>query len=99
MHLHEAGRTRALLEHFIWELFEHPPYSPDLAPGCYHLFTYLKKWLGSQHFSNNGKLMKGVRTWLSSQAALFFDTGIEKCIPLYDKHLSSGSAYIDSELK
>jgi hypothetical protein len=33
---------RALLEHFNWELFDHSPYSPDLAPSDYHLFTYLK---------------------------------------------------------
>jgi hypothetical protein len=26
--LDTAARTRALLEHFIWVLFDHPPYSP-----------------------------------------------------------------------
>jgi hypothetical protein len=35
---HRATHTRALLEHFNWELFEHPNYSPDLAPSDY---TYL----------------------------------------------------------
>jgi hypothetical protein len=39
---HKAARTRALLEHFTWELFDHPPYSPDLAPRDYHLFTCMK---------------------------------------------------------
>jgi hypothetical protein len=39
---HSAARTRALLEHFNWELFDHPPYNTDLAPSDYHLFTYLK---------------------------------------------------------
>jgi transposase len=27
-----VARTRALLEHYNWELFDHPPYSPDLTP-------------------------------------------------------------------
>jgi histone-lysine N-methyltransferase SETMAR len=40
-----AAYTQALLEHFNWELFDHPPYSPDLAPSDYHLITYLKNWL------------------------------------------------------
>jgi hypothetical protein len=40
-----AARTRALLEHFNWELFEHPHYSPALAPNDCHLFTYLKSRL------------------------------------------------------
>jgi histone-lysine N-methyltransferase SETMAR len=48
-----ATRTRALLQHFNWELFDHPPYSPDLALSDYHLFTYLMSWLGSQGFNNN----------------------------------------------
>jgi hypothetical protein len=45
-HPHTAARTRALLEHFDWELFDHPPHSPDLAPIDYHL-------LGSQRFNRN----------------------------------------------
>jgi hypothetical protein len=62
-------------------LFNHPPYSPDLAPSNYHLFTYLKNWLRSQRFNNNEELMEGVKTWLSLQAADFFDTGLQKLIP------------------
>jgi transposase len=77
---HTAARTRALLERFIWELFDHPPYFPDFAPSDYNLFTFLKKWLGSQHFNNN-EMMEGVKTWLSSQAADFFDADIHKLTP------------------
>jgi transposase len=29
---HTAARTRAMLAHFNLELFDHPPYSPDLVP-------------------------------------------------------------------
>jgi hypothetical protein len=39
-HLHTAVCTWSLLQHFNWELFDRPPYSPDLAPSNYHLFTY-----------------------------------------------------------
>jgi histone-lysine N-methyltransferase SETMAR len=92
-HLCTSPHTQALLEHFNWELSDHPPYSPGLAPSNYHLFTYLKNWLGSQHFSNNEELMEGVQTWLSSQAADFFDTGV--LIPRYDKCLSFGIDYIE----
>jgi transposase len=37
---HTAACARALLEHFNWQLFDHPPYSPDLALSKYHMFTY-----------------------------------------------------------
>jgi histone-lysine N-methyltransferase SETMAR len=42
---HLFVRTLALLEHLNWELFDHPPYSPNLMPNDYHLFTFLKNWL------------------------------------------------------
>ncbi|PNF33208.1 hypothetical protein B7P43_G11689 [Cryptotermes secundus] len=47
------------------------------------------------HFSNNEELMEGVETWLRSQAAHFFDTGIQKLIPRYDKYLSSSGDYVE----
>jgi transposase len=81
-HPHTAAPTRALLQHFNWEFFDYPPYSPDLAPSNYHLFTYLKNWLRSQRFNNDGELMEGVKTWISSQTADLFDTGIQKLILL-----------------
>jgi hypothetical protein len=70
-------------------LFDHPSYSPDLTPSDYHLFVYLKYWLRSRRFNNN-ELMEGVNTWLSSQAPDFFDKGIQKFIPRYEKCLNSG---------
>jgi hypothetical protein len=64
VHLHRATRTRAVLGHFNWELFDHPPYSCDLAASHFHLFTYLNNWLQSQRFSSNEALMEGFKTWL-----------------------------------
>jgi transposase len=62
---HTPAHTRALLENFNWELFDHPRYSPDFAPSDYHLSTYLKNWLKSQCFNSNEELMEGARIWLS----------------------------------
>jgi transposase len=74
---HTASDTRAHLEHFHWELFDHPPYSPDLAPSDYHLFIYLKKRLRWQFFNNNEKMMEGT----SQATADFFDIGVQELIP------------------
>jgi hypothetical protein len=63
--------------HFNWDLFDHPPYSPDIALSDDHLLTYLKKWLES-HCINNNELMESIKTLLSSQAADFFETDIQK---------------------
>jgi transposase len=96
---HIAACTQAQLEHFNWELFDHPPYSPDLAPSDCHLFKYLKKQLGSQRFNSNDNFIGGVKTWLSSQAADIFDTGIQKLIPRYDMRLNSVGAHVKKNLK
>jgi hypothetical protein len=58
---HTATSTRALLEHFNCELFDHPSYSPDPSPSDSHLFTHLKNWLWSQRFNNNEELMEGAK--------------------------------------
>jgi transposase len=93
-HTSTAASIQAQLEHVNWELFDQPPHSPDLVPSDCNLFTCLKNWLGSKHFSNNEDLTEGFKTWLSSQAADFFDTSIRKLIPRY-KCLSSGGDYVE----
>jgi hypothetical protein len=59
---HEAARTRSLLEHFNWELFDHPHYDPDHAQSDYLLFAYLMNSLRSQSVNNTEELMEGVKT-------------------------------------
>jgi histone-lysine N-methyltransferase SETMAR len=39
---HATARMQAMLQEFGWEVFEHPAYSPDLAPSDFHLFPKLK---------------------------------------------------------
>jgi hypothetical protein len=42
---HTTACTNALMNLFNWEIFDHSPYSPDLPPSGYHLFTKMKVWL------------------------------------------------------
>jgi len=42
---HTACATVNLLERWSWEILEHPPYSPDLAPSDFHLLPNMKKHL------------------------------------------------------
>jgi hypothetical protein len=93
-----AAHTQALLEHFSWKLFDQPPFSPNLTPSNNHLSTYLKNWLQSQRFNNN-ELMVGVKMWMISQVADFFDTGIQNLIHQYDKCLISGGDYVEKQFK
>jgi hypothetical protein len=53
---HTTTHTRVLLEHFNWDLFDHPPCSTDLA-----LSDYLKNRLRSERFGSNEEFMEGVK--------------------------------------
>ena len=47
------GRQALLREQFHWDIFEHPPYSPDLAPSDFSCF---QKW--STMLVNVSQMMK-----------------------------------------
>jgi histone-lysine N-methyltransferase SETMAR len=76
---------------------DHPPYSPDLAPSDYHLFLHLKKFLGGRQFDDEDDLKDAVQTWLTSQAAAFYEEGIQKLVLRYDKCLNNGAEYVEKQ--
>ncbi len=45
---HTAKKTQNLLKKSSWIVFNHPPYSPDIALSDYHLFPFLKIHLGGR---------------------------------------------------
>jgi hypothetical protein len=49
----------------------HPPYSPDLATGDFHLFGPVKVHLEGQKFKTNDELSCGLVNWLCSQDKSF----------------------------
>ncbi|UYV68332.1 hypothetical protein LAZ67_5003909 [Cordylochernes scorpioides] len=59
-------------------LLPHSPYSPDLAPSDYHLFTSLGHVLKNQEFSNSDILRKWLVEWFDSKGLEFFRQGIRK---------------------
>ena len=91
---HTTAQTNALIKLFNREIFDHPPYSPDLAPSDYHLFTNRKIWLATQRFHTNEEIMDGVTNWLHNLAALFFDEGLQKLVSRYDKFPNVDGNYV-----
>jgi len=50
---HKARHTAEKIEETVWELLQHLPYTPDLAPSDFHLFGPLKESLGAEHKFEN----------------------------------------------
>jgi hypothetical protein len=60
----------------------HPPYSPDFAPSDFHLFLHPKKHLTGEKFDDCDEVQEEVMTLFKGQAADFYDSGIQKLVPL-----------------
>ena len=74
---------------------DHTQYSPDLAPSDFHIFLHVKKFLGGKRFDDDDDLKDAVQKWLTSQATTFYEEGIQKLVPRYDKCLNSGGEYVE----
>jgi hypothetical protein len=78
---------------FGWEQFDHSHYSPDLASRDLYVFLHLKTFLGGRRFPD--KVKEAINTWFVSQAASFYDAGIQKLVTHYDKCLNNGGNYVE----
>ena len=72
-------KTQALLrEQFHCYVFEHPPYSPDLAPSDFFLFPKIKEHLADKRFASDEDLKD---VGLNNQAGTWYEEGINKLVP------------------
>jgi histone-lysine N-methyltransferase SETMAR len=76
VHPHTAATTQDLITTFGWEQFDHPLYSPDLAPSDFQVFLHLRTFLSGWWFHDHNEVKEAVNTWFASQAASFYDAGI-----------------------
>lgn len=67
--------------HCLWEIFEHSPYSPNIAPRDCHLFLHLQELLAVQSLMSGQETEHVVQDWLQGLTATFFDEGIQKLVP------------------
>ena len=67
-----ALTTQKKLAYLIFQCLDYPPYSPDLAPSDYHLFSGLKKQLKGRHFLSDLEVIAAAETLLGGQPYEFF---------------------------
>ena len=49
-----------------------------------------------KRFDEDDDLKDAVQKWLTSQAATFYEEGIQKLVPRYDKYLNTGGKYVET---
>jgi histone-lysine N-methyltransferase SETMAR len=63
--------SMAVLHSAGFEIFQQPPYSPDLSPSDYFLFPKLKERLSGIHFSDDEEVMTSVNEGLRNKTKIF----------------------------
>ena len=91
---HSTHVTTVLLKKFKWDVLDHLPYSPDLAPSDFHLFLHLKKHLDGKKFDDD-EVQEEFMAWFKGQAAGFYDSGIQKLVPRLNKFLDNAGDYVE----
>jgi len=82
---HVSSITGWTLHELEWDLMTHPPYSPDLAPSDYYLFSHLQLHLRGEIFKDSEEAKKEVDAFLESRPPEFFKEGIEKLPKRWEK--------------
>jgi hypothetical protein len=77
---HTAAAMQDLIATFGWEQFDHPPPPSTAQTKCEEIFMCSCIW----------KL-----SLMASQAASFYDAGIQKLVPRYDNCLNNGGNYVE----
>ena len=92
---HTAAATVETVQQLGFELLQHPPYSPDLAPNDYHIFSPLKEALRVRRFASNEEVKEAVHTWLQEQPKSIFSAGIQKLVERYNKYIVLQEDYVE----
>jgi hypothetical protein len=77
------------------ESWSHPPYSPDVAPSDFHLFSPLKHHCSAEHFPDNEAVEREVTTWFRQQPKEFYAAGFQGLVKRWDKCLNVQGDYVE----
>jgi hypothetical protein len=54
-----------------------------------------KKHLAGKKFDSDDEVKEEVMTWFKGRAARFYDSGIQKLVPRYNKYLDNADDYVE----
>ena len=88
--------TKEKLTKLGWEVLNHPPYSPDLAPSDFYLFRSMSNKLNNEQlkFKSENEAKKFVDDFFKAKNAAFYDRGIRKLPSLWSKCIEAKGNYL-----
>jgi histone-lysine N-methyltransferase SETMAR len=92
---HTSLQTTQKLKELGWELMEHPPYSPDIAPSDFHLFRSLQNFLSGAKFRSAEETKNAVSDFFCSKKPDFFKEGIYKLVQRWTDVIALNGEYLN----
>jgi len=78
-----------------YELLEHPPYFPDLAPSDFYLLPKFKLFLAGQRFSSNPEAIAAVEGYFADLTKNHYRDGIMALERRWNKCISLKGDYVE----
>ncbi|GFV09790.1 mariner Mos1 transposase [Trichonephila clavipes] len=85
----------AKINELKFELLPDAPYSPDLAPSDYFLFSNMKKWLSGQRSSNDEEVISAVNGYFEEQDSSYYKKGTELIEHHSEKYVQLKGDYVE----
>ena len=92
---HKSMKTMVKLNELRFELLFHPPYSPELTPSDYWLFSDLKRMLQGERFGSNEEVIAEVEAYFESKDKSFYGKGIKKLEERWTECITLEGEYLD----
>ena len=93
---HVAAVTRKKLSDIGFTVLPHAPYSPDLSPCDYYLFSPLKASLNGKIFESSEEITTHLQNWMNNKPTYFFSSGIDKLPSRWERCVSNDGNYFES---
>ena len=87
--------NNAKLQELGFELLPHPPYSPDLAPSDFFLFSDLKRMLAGKKFCADEEVIEETEAYFEAKDKSYYKNGIEKLYDRYNRCIAREGNYIE----
>jgi histone-lysine N-methyltransferase SETMAR len=91
---HASEMTQQKIKEPNWEILDHPPYSPDLAPSDYHLIRSLQNHLNNKKFERFEKVNNAILAYFESKPRSLYKAEIEKLVTRWETVIASNKNYI-----
>ena len=88
-------KTMAKLNEMGFELLPHPPYSPDLAPSDFFLFSDLKRMLAGKKFNADEEVISETEAYFEDKDERYYKNGIQKLEDRYTRCIALKGNYVE----